>query len=136
MKEEHHYPYDAAMTLNGLTTVYQTIPNIVENSTWRIPSWEDMNHLYQMVYGDEASIITGLNMQATGMVKWDGVNASVHQNPTYGIFWNSDFTLGTQGQDTWHLFANDTPTHVFGFEYQLQYPYAPIRLVQDVTPIQ
>jgi len=138
-----HHNYDAAMSLNGSISEaprFMEPANLVENSTWRIPSWEDMNHLHHMVYGDEASIVTGLNMQATGMVQWDGSGIAqdegVHQNPTYGIFWNSDLTTGSQGQTTWHLFATDTPTHVFGFEYQLQYPYAPIRLVQDVTPIQ
>lgn len=132
----YQYPYDAAMTLNGLTSAMNTKTGIIENSTWRIPTWDDMNHLHHMVHGDEASIVAGLNMQATGMFKWDGVNASVHQNPDYGIFWNSDFSLGTQGQDTWHLFANDSQTHVFGFQYQIEYPYAPIRLVQDIEPIQ
>ncbi len=138
-----HHSYDAAMSLNGSTSSFPRFmepANLVENSAWRIPSWDDMNHLHHMVYGDEASIITDLNMQATGMVKWDGtgdpITNSVYQNPSYGIFWNSDFTLGDQGQDTWHLFANDAPNHVVLFEYQIHYPYAPIRLVQDVEPIQ
>ena len=138
-----HHSYNAAMTLNGSVSSiprFMEPANLVENSTWRIPSWKDINHLHHMVYGDEASIITGLKMQPTGMVHWDGTgiakDEAVHQNPTYGIFWNSDFKLGSQGQDTWHLFANDSQTHVFGFEYQIKVPYAPIRLVQDVTPIQ
>lgn len=133
-----HHSYDAAMSLNGSTTLMNIASptNLVELSNWRIPSWDDLDHLHNMVYGDIASKVTGLNMQATGMVKWDGVNASVHQNPTYGIFWCSDFVLGNQGQDTWHLFGNSAPDHTFSFQYQLQYPYAPIRLVQDVEPIQ
>jgi hypothetical protein len=134
-----HHLYADAMTLNGSVSSnprFYEPTNLVEKSNWRIPTWLDVNHLHHMVYGDEPSIIAGLNMEATGMIKWDGVNASVHQNPTQSIFWNSDFTLGSQGQDTWHLFAAKDDGRVYGFQYQLDYPYAPIRLVQDVEPIQ
>lgn len=130
-----HHSYDAAMMLNNTSGVNYLPSDIEELSKWRIPSWDDMNHLHHMVFGDEASIVVGLNMKATGMLEYDGTT-EVHQNPTYGIFWNSDFNLGEQGQDTWNLFGNSSPTEVFGFQYQLQKPYAPIRLVQTVTPIQ
>ncbi len=132
-----HHSYEAAISLNGSATTMNFYPpaNLVEKSTWRIPSWNDLNHLHHMVYSDEASIITGLNLLATGMVKYDGID-TVHQNPTYGIFWCSDFLVSDQGTDTWHLFGSISPDYVYLFQYQLSYPYAPIRLVQDVEPIQ
>ncbi len=136
----YHYPYHAAMSLNGLTTDQNFNPAIVEKSDWRIPSWYDMNHLHHMVHGDEESIINGLDIKPTGMVKWDStgtaLNNGVHQNPSIGVFWNSDFCSGHQGQDTWHLSGFKFPDYVYLFQYQLSYPHAPIRLVQDVEPIQ
>ncbi len=132
------YTYADAMTLNNSPISISPFEpaNITQLSNWRIPSWDDMNHLHHMVYGDEASIITGLMLKKTGMARLDNGTA-IRQKINDAVFWNSDFVLGNQGQDTWHLFdAEIDNDYVYLFQYQLQVPVAPIRLVQDVTPIQ
>ncbi len=137
-----HHSYEAAMALDGSPTQINIYApsSLVETSNWRIPSWQDMNHLYIMTYGDNEGIATGLNLTATGMVKWDRASAletAVHVNPALCIFWNSDFIEATTSNyGTWHLTAHNTIDYMYLFQYQIPYPYAPIRLVQDVEPIQ
>ncbi len=138
-----HHSYEAAMALDDSPTQMNLYgpSGLVETSNWRIPSWYDVNHLHHMTYGDEAGIATGLNLTtATGMVRWDRSSAledAVHVNSSLCIFWNSDFIEPTTGNyGTWHLTAHNTVDYMYLFQYQVLYPYAPIRLVQDVEPIQ
>lgn len=136
-----HHSYEAAISLNGSPTQMNMYApaNLTETSTWRIPSQDDMEHLYQMLQGDLESEKNGLNLVSTGMIQWDEVSDpdnATHVNPSLSIFWNSDFHEPTEHNfGTWHLYAHDTVNYAYLFEYQIPYPYAPIRLVQNVEPI-
>lgn len=149
-----YYSYNLAMTLNNTITManFYSPAGLEETSSWRIPSWEDENHLHHLANGNETLINTWLNPLTRGMIYH---TYSSYYIPTASIIpcvfaanesvhWNSEYhdpvvnaNGSVSGPDgTWHLTAMNGTNHTYLFQFQLMMPYAPIRLVQNVRPIE
>lgn len=146
-----YYSYNLAMTLNDSPTMMSYGPpaGLVETSTWRIPSWSDEQHLYQLASGDEEAISTALQYKTTGMVYHEYSSShiptadtiSVYYNPATTVHWNSDYipydgTPGGASNGTYYFTGGNAVDHIYLFQFQLMMPYAPIRLVQNIEPLQ
>lgn len=149
-----YYSYNLAMTLNNTATTFNLYSptGLVEESNWRIPSTTDDNHLYHLANGNETLINTWLNPLRRGMIYHSYSSFNLTEADTIpcvfaaneAIYWLSEYldpvveesgaVLGPYG--TWHLSAMNGTDHVYMFQFQYMMPYAPIRLVQDIRPIE
>lgn len=145
-----YYSYNLAMTLNGSPTMmsYNAPSGLVETSSWRIPTWSDENDLGYMAAGDMEAITNALEYKSTGMIYHeyssvyipDADTIPVHLNPTETVHWNSEYIpndgSGNGPFGTWHLTGGNASDYIYLFQFQLMMPYAPIRLVQNIEPLQ
>ena len=146
----NYYSYNLAMTLNGSPTMmnYNAPAGLAELSNWRIPSWSDENHLGYMSGGDNAKVNTNLDFKPTGVIYHEYTTSPINPDSVRAVFynahmathWNSEFISGTGTGNgpygTWHLTGGNCVDYIYLFQFQYMSPHAPIRLVQDIEPIQ
>lgn len=149
-----YYSYNLAMTLNNTPTTlnYYSPVGLVETSSWRIPSWDDENHLHYMTNGNDELINTWLNPLTRGMIYHTYSSFNIQTAniipcvfaASESVHWNSEYYAPVENDNetefgpygTWHLTAMNGTDYSYLFQFQLMMPYAPIRLVQNITPIE
>ena len=147
------YSYKLAMTLNESPTImnYNAPDGLVELSNWRIPSKRDVSNLGFMagpgIEGD-TKINNNLRLKTTGVIYHRYTTSPIDPefvaprvfSPDRAAFWNSEFIpgsgTGSGPYGTWQLTGGNGVDYIFLFQFQYMSPHAPIRLVQDIEPIQ
>ena len=152
LNSTRYYSHKLAMTINESPTMlnYNAPDGLVELSNWRIPSRQDINNLGFMVGPKPERYVTisdKLQFKKTGMIYHQRTSPYdpnalrvVHQRPDELVFWNAKYIpydgSGSGPNGTWHLTGGNAVDYIYLFQYQLLHPHAPIRLVQDIEPIQ
>lgn len=158
-------PYEFAMSFVDVPSYNDLLApaGLQVTSGWHLPTKEEAKTLYNYQTGGNLSssqiyenIVTNMNLDTTGLIYHTktyfkhldtskGYNVwvcdSVKDVPThhmldYGVFWTTFLRIEPNGTETWCV-AGVNPDRQFAtIEHQRYKVRAPIRLVQDIIPLQ
>ena len=114
--------------------------NLIEKSSWRIPTYDDAHKLWENIkcnsrYEKYHLITSNLNYAPTG---WYSIFHNAIIDSEHDYFWLSD-TTQEENKESLTYFAlvfNDKFYGAYPFQVPIEEVFMPIRLVQDIIPIE